>query len=382
MKIHQVETTGLLGRDETVKIDFNGDLNIATGRNGAGKTTLLKLIWYVVSGNIKLALEEINFQKVTIYTDIYRLTLHKIANDTCRAEFEKDGRVRVFEDERDEEGDIFYDARDTTSQYIQEFGKTLFFPTFRRIEGGFSIGSGGRAQGQNALFNAARPKGELQEALLSVSRRLSNSDHTFVTSISTVDIAELLLRRYTEMSEEAGALQRQMSQDVIDRIKDFKQETFEENMPEGQAGEAVKVLDNIRSMIESADRNRNEIMAPLRAVEKLGSKLLQHSGIQIGRRVSFGDAANAINSDALSAGEKQMLSFICYNAFSDDSIIFIDEPELSLHVDWQRLLFPTLLSQKKSNQFIIATHSPFIYSKYPDKEIQLSHDRGNQGEVE
>ena len=72
-----------------------------------------------------------------------------------------------------------------------------------------------------------------------------------------------------------------------------------------------------------------------------------------------------------------MLSFICYNAFYINSVIFIDEPELSLHVDWQRQLFSILQNQRTSNQFIVATHSPFIYSKYPDKEILLSTDRGD-----
>lgn len=74
-----------------------------------------------------------------------------------------------------------------------------------------------------------------------------------------------------------------------------------------------------------------------------------------------------------------MLSFICYNAFSNQIPIFIDEPELSLHVDWQRTLFPTLESQAKDNQFIIATHSPFIYGKYPEKEIALVKMRGDEG---
>ena len=50
---------------------------------------------------------------------------------------------------------------------------------------------------------------------------------------------------------------------------------------------------------------------------------------------------------------------------------------LSLHVDWQRQLFSILQNQRTSNQFIVATHSPFIYSKYPDKEILLSTDRGD-----
>ena len=88
------------------------------------------------------------------------------------------------------------------------------------------------------------------------------------------------------------------------------------------------------------------------------------------------EAKEAISSDKLSAGEKQMLSFLCYNAFSDNMPIFIDEPELSLHVDWQRLLFPTLLKQGQKNQFFVATHSPFIYAKYPDKEFLLNDNRG------
>ncbi len=72
-----------------------------------------------------------------------------------------------------------------------------------------------------------------------------------------------------------------------------------------------------------------------------------------------------------------MLSFFCYNAFSSDSCLFIDEPEISLHVDWQRILFPLLLKQSMGNQFIVATHSPFIYLKYADKELVLDSDRGN-----
>ena len=103
-------------------------------------------------------------------------------------------------------------------------------------------------------------------------------------------------------------------------------------------------------------------------------------GIRITENITLGHStesiSNAIFSNKLSAGEKQMLSFLCYNAFSKDTSIFIDEPELSLHVDWQRRLFPTLLEQGQNNQFFAATHSPFIYTKYPDKEFLLDEDRG------
>jgi predicted ATP-dependent endonuclease of OLD family len=73
-----------------------------------------------------------------------------------------------------------------------------------------------------------------------------------------------------------------------------------------------------------------------------------------------------------------MLSFLVYNAFYSSCSIFIDEPELSLHADWQRVLFPTLLRQAAGNQFVVATHSPFIYSKFPDKELVLNADRGGE----
>ena len=126
---------------------------------------------------------------------------------------------------------------------------------------------------------------------------------------------------------------------------------------------------------------REEILAPFDEVRKVIEGLFRNIGINIGTRLSFGNAAGAVNSDALSAGEKQMLSFICYNAFYKDAIVFIDEPELSLHVDWQRMLFPILMRQQSTNQFIISTHSPFIYSKFPQNEISLDIDRGDQAVV-
>ena len=91
---------------------------------------------------------------------------------------------------------------------------------------------------------------------------------------------------------------------------------------------------------------------------------------------TIGESDDAIDSRMLSAGEQQMLSFLCYNAFYEDSVVFIDEPEISLHLDWQRRLFPSLMRQQTSNQFIVATHSPCIYSKYEDKELILSEEKG------
>ena len=224
------------------------------------------------------------------------------------------------------------------------------------------------------IDRAARARGELEEALASLSRRMSVSSHVFVSSISTVDIVSLLMARYTEMSDITNRLQQSVSSTVIDQIKDYKQENFVGS----RSVDAESLLDSIRAMIEGMERERASVLAPLEAVRELVEKLFQHSGILLNSRLTFGDAANAVSSETLSAGEKQMLSFICYNAFNKNAVIFVDEPELSLHVDWQRQLFPILQEQGTNNQFIIATHSPFIYSRYPDKEILVHQDRGDQ----
>lgn len=42
-------------------------------------------------------------------------------------------------------------------------------------------------------------------------------------------------------------------------------------------------------------------------------------------------------------------------------IILIDEPELSLSIDWQRMILPDLNAGENVRQVIAITHSPFIF---------------------
>jgi ABC-type lipoprotein export system ATPase subunit len=380
MKILSFKVDGLLGHD--VSASLNPDLNILTGRNGAGKTSLLKLLWYIVSGNILLALQEVIFQRATIVTDLYECTLIRLSRTTCKVEFMADGQTVLFEDETDPDGDVFSNAEDEANPELIKRGSSVFFPTFRRIEGGFSLDTILTPPSTAPLnLRASRGKNAVEEALVALSRKLTNGNHIFVTAISTVDIVGLLLRQYADLSEVSNKLQQATSQEIIERIKGFKQEeprqTVDDTEAQQRLNDAVTVLDEISSRIGAMEVNRERIMTPIATIQNLVKSLIRQSGIKFDQRLSFGDAANAVNSDALSAGEKQMLSFICYNAFYKNSVVFIDEPELSLHVDWQRQLFSILQNQGSSNQFIIATHSPFIYSKYPDKELLLSTDRGD-----
>jgi predicted ATPase len=368
MKIISFEVLGLFGSPEPIKLMFNEDMNIITGRNGAGKTSIMKLMWYFISGNIEFALSEVNFSKATLTTSTYTCTVAKLNRNTCTVSFSIGDESYFFEDLVDGDGDVFRNAEDEANSILMDIGNSVFLPTFRRIEGGFSI-----RPSRTPFGRLTRNKGEVEEALSSLSKKISNAQHTFVTSISSSDIVEILLRKYADLSQVYNDFQENTSQEIIDRIRAYESYTTEND----HYNTANTVLAEVKKKVQEMETKRSEIMTPMEELRGVVEKLFKHVGIRIDSRLNFGDAARAVHSDELSAGEKQMLSFLCYNAFYSDSIIFIDEPELSLHVDWQRQLFSILSRQNSTNQFVIATHSPFIYSKYPDKELSLDSDRGD-----
>ena len=87
--------------------------------------------------------------------------------------------------------------------------------------------------------------------------------------------------------------------------------------------------------------------------------------------VKLGTGEEEISASALSAGEKQLLSFLSYAAFFEKNIFIVDEPELSLHLDWQRKLISSLAALGSTHQYFFVTHSPAIYTKFADYEVSL-----------
>lgn len=71
---------------------------------------------------------------------------------------------------------------------------------------------------------------------------------------------------------------------------------------------------------------------------------------------------HAYTAAALSSGEKQVLTML-YSASRSrfkSGAFLIDEPELSLHVDWQRIILRELIAQSPDRQIIVCTHSPEV----------------------
>lgn len=79
--------------------------------------------------------------------------------------------------------------------------------------------------------------------------------------------------------------------------------------------------------------------------------------------------------ETLSSGEQEILVLFYKLIFeSNVNLLLIDEPEISLHIVWQKELMENIKSIVKSNknvQVIIATHSPQIISNNWDLQIDL-----------
>lgn len=81
-----------------------------------------------------------------------------------------------------------------------------------------------------------------------------------------------------------------------------------------------------------------------------------------------------INCYSLSTGEKQLiLSFLkVFNTNKQPCTLFLDEPDLGIHVDWQKQYIKALTTINPNCQFIITTHSPSMIGGWFDKVKDIS----------
>jgi len=78
-------------------------------------------------------------------------------------------------------------------------------------------------------------------------------------------------------------------------------------------------------------------------------------------------AGRKVPLDSLSSGEKQMISlFSRLYLYAGPKIVLIDEPELSLSIDWQRKILMDVVNAPTCSQVIAITHSPFVF----DNELE------------
>ena len=78
--------------------------------------------------------------------------------------------------------------------------------------------------------------------------------------------------------------------------------------------------------------------------------------------IRFSQIGETLMPYQLSSGEKQMLIILLTVLVEDDQpyVLFMDEPEISLHIEWQKRLIDLCLELNPNVQIILTTHSPAV----------------------
>lgn len=95
-----------------------------------------------------------------------------------------------------------------------------------------------------------------------------------------------------------------------------------------------------------------------------------------------GQDESIVSLSMLSAGEKQLLLILLTVFLMDekDAVLLMDEPELSLHIEWQERLIKSIRKLNKNCQLIVTTHSPSIFASGWENNITYIEDLYKDGE--
>ncbi|HAV14321.1 MAG TPA: hypothetical protein DCX06_12635 [Opitutae bacterium] len=124
-----------------------------------------------------------------------------------------------------------------------------------------------------------------------------------------------------------------------------------------------------------AKEQKESIRKPINEFIQIVNGFLSPKTMRVDSEHGFivGTNSGSIDRKDLSSGEKQLLILLIESLLQrGESCLFIaDEPELSLHVEWQEKLVQSISSINPNAQIIIATHSPEIAAFHDDSVIDM-----------
>ena len=130
----------------------------------------------------------------------------------------------------------------------------------------------------------------------------------------------------------------------------------------------VNVGNRMIELLSGTDEQRAQAPAlsePKRRFQDLIDGLFAYTGKKMDRKsndIVFLQGDERLSPYKLSSGEKQMLVILLTVLVRDGShcVLFMDEPEASLHVDWQQKLIGMIRELNPNLQLILTTHSPAV----------------------
>lgn len=133
----------------------------------------------------------------------------------------------------------------------------------------------------------------------------------------------------------------------------------------------LAILNSYIEVLETSQNERILIANRLLTFERLVNSFFKNKTIAVSVKEGLTittKSGDLITEFELSSGEFHLLYLMVSALITKrlGTVIAIDEPEISLHIKWQRKLMSSLIecSSNANPQFIIATHSPDVISSF------------------
>lgn len=388
--ITDIAIEGLLGRAEPIKLALNRGVNIFFGENGCGKTTLLKVLDAALSRD-GTAMERLPVQKATV--DIFSIEENKVYRHTWERRAPEvssqltsrqlelidreyletlDGRYLIRQGRPEAEWRLSPPRKQKSPN--TRWAHT-FLPTTRLYFGETTLGrpTPTRSQLSEKELDQAFSESVNRAWLQFYSRTLNE-----VRSIQESGL-RAVLRHVLNPARPVSVNSARDAEGVYMRVANFlarqpqseqislgSQSTFRRRYEsDSNLRTIVDNLDEVERSIEQSMVPINRFLETISRLFSRGKKLgLTDNELQIlladGRILPIAQ---------LSSGEKHLIKILLSSMTSGPNAILIDEPELSLHLDWQRLFVQTILSLNPTCQLILASHSPEVMADVPDECI-------------
>ena len=126
-----------------------------------------------------------------------------------------------------------------------------------------------------------------------------------------------------------------------------------------------RIISILQAGGDDAAERAQAVSEPKRMFQDMIDDLFSDTGKTIMRNeneIRFSQIGETLYPYQLSSGEKQILAILLTVLVEDNLpyVLFMDEPEVSLHIEWQKRLIGLIVQLNPNVQVILATHSPAV----------------------
>lgn len=132
-----------------------------------------------------------------------------------------------------------------------------------------------------------------------------------------------------------------------------------------QVNVANRMIECLASDDEAVRASASHLIQAKKRFQDLLDQLFSYTRKKIIRKrndIAFEQEGRTILPYQLSSGEKQMILILLTTLVQDNEpyVLFMDEPEASLHIEWQQKLIAIIKELNPNVQLILTTHSPAV----------------------